>query len=1099
MVPWRRSLHVALALSAVILSFPALAQSPNPGCETWAARLISYQGTLIGRRASGMQLVSVSISDTFCVGDVLEIGPFSRAAIQLPDQTVVRLDQGTIVTFATPKDDKRTWLDILKGAIHVISRDPRALRVITPFANAGIEGTEFLVRVDVDTALVLVYEGSVKVANPLGEATAGSGQSVLARSGSAPVLQQVVRPRDQVVWTLYYPPLSSVSASASAVGAASAATTTSLADLLARAEQRLAVGRIAEAEADLAEALKLEPGSAEVLARQSVIALTRNDAATAKELADRAATAAPTSAAARLAQSYARQSAGDLPGAIDSLEAASAANPNDALLRARLAELWLASGDYGRSEANAKAAIAANPDLGLARTVQGFIDLAKVDIAAAKSSFQAAIEREPNAPLPRLGLGLAKIRDGYLAAGREEIETAVILNPNDSLVRSYMGKAYYEEKRDTLAASQLEFAKELDPNDPTPWFYDAIRKQTVNRPVEALSDLQNSAELNDRRGVYRSQLLLDDDAAARNASVSALFRELGFEALAVVEGTRALAENFGNSSAHRLLANAYAGLPRYDISRVSEAFQAQVRQPLSVPSAGLSETQENLGILRDAGPSRVGSNEYNSLFNRDQLRIEAEATAGSRDTWGQQFAASGLHERLGFSVEQLHYETDGFGDNNRAERDIYGGFLQFQSNPGTSLQLDLRHSEFLLGFTFYPYDEFLILPVEVDEEADRVRLNGRHVTSPSSDWVWTVGYENRQRDAIFPELSLLITRTDAKTYTAEVQHLARLGDMQLISGLGYIDADEDFPIELNEIDTYNVNAYVYAQARATDRLTLIGGVSLDVFEQEYSAFDDSIERTQISPKVGVVWTPTKSTTVRAAAFTSVRRPFIASQTLEPTLVGGFNQFFTGLETFYGDPEGTISRRVGGAIEERFTDQLFAGAEWSVRRLEVPFLAFSGQKDFSWREKAGRAYLYRTFALSEQSRWDVTLSAAAEYEELMRPQILTGSEAIIDLETTRVPFGAAFFNANGVTFRVTMGYVRQEGLFSADVGFPIVPIEDDEWITDVSLEFRLPKRFGLLSLVARNVFDEELNVADTDPLSPRDARRRWVLASLNVDF
>ena len=105
----------------------------------------------------------------------------------------------------------------------------------------------------------------------------------------------------------------------------------------------------------------------------------------------------------------------------------------------------------------------------------------------------------------------------------------MILDPNNSLVRSYMGKAYYEEKRDKLAASQLAIAKELDPNDPTPWFYDAIRKQTVNQPVDALGDLQKSAELNDNRAVYRSEFLLDDDAATRNASASAVYDDLGFE------------------------------------------------------------------------------------------------------------------------------------------------------------------------------------------------------------------------------------------------------------------------------------------------------------------------------------------------------------------------------------------------------------------------------------------------------------------------------------------------------------------------------------------------------------------------------------------
>jgi tetratricopeptide (TPR) repeat protein len=102
--------------------------------------------------------------------------------------------------------------------------------------------------------------------------------------------------------------------------------------------------------------------------------------------------------------------------------------------------------------------------------------------------------------LPRLGLGLAKIRAGDLVGGRAEIEIAVILDPGNALIRSYMGKAYYEEKRDDLAESQFDISKKLDPLDPTPWFYDAIRKQTINRPIEALDDLQKSIERNNNRG-----------------------------------------------------------------------------------------------------------------------------------------------------------------------------------------------------------------------------------------------------------------------------------------------------------------------------------------------------------------------------------------------------------------------------------------------------------------------------------------------------------------------------------------------------------------------------------------------------------------------
>jgi len=75
----------------------------------------------------------------------------------------------------------------------------------------------------------------------------------------------------------------------------------------------------------------------------------------------------------------------------------------------------------------------------------------------------------------------------------------------------------------------------LDPKDPTPWFYEAILKQTLGRPVEALQDLQKSVELNDNRAVNRSRLLLDQDRAARTVSLADIYRDTGFNQLAIVE------------------------------------------------------------------------------------------------------------------------------------------------------------------------------------------------------------------------------------------------------------------------------------------------------------------------------------------------------------------------------------------------------------------------------------------------------------------------------------------------------------------------------------------------------------------------------------
>ncbi|MBE7525819.1 FecR domain-containing protein [candidate division WWE3 bacterium] len=58
---------------------------------------------------------------------------------------MLRLDQKTSITFPQLQEEKGTsLLDLLEGAIHIITRTPRPFKIRTPFANASVEGTEFL-------------------------------------------------------------------------------------------------------------------------------------------------------------------------------------------------------------------------------------------------------------------------------------------------------------------------------------------------------------------------------------------------------------------------------------------------------------------------------------------------------------------------------------------------------------------------------------------------------------------------------------------------------------------------------------------------------------------------------------------------------------------------------------------------------------------------------------------------------------------------------------------------------------------------------------------------------------------------------------------
>ena len=62
-----------------------------------------------------------------------------------------------------------------------------------------------------------------------------------------------------------------------------------------------------------------------------------------------------------------------------------------------------------------------------------------------------------------------------------------------------------------------------------------------------------------------------------------------------------------------------------------------------------------------------------------------------------------------------------------------------------------------------------------------------------------------------------------------------------------------------------------------------------------------------------------------------------------------------------------------------------------------------------------------------------------------------------------------------------------------------PKSTSAWITDLSAEYRLPRRTGTLALGVRNLFDKRLDLFQSDPFTPRDALGRFIYARFRVVF
>ena len=217
----------------------------------------------------------------------------------------------------------------------------------------------------------------------------------------------------------------------------------------------------------------------------------------------------------------------------------------------------------------------------------------------------------------------------------------------------------FPNQENALAAEQFAIAKRLDPNDPTPWLYDAIRKQSENRPVEALRDIEKSIELNDNRAVYRSRELLDQDRASRGTSLARIYNDLGFEQLGINEATRSLALDPANAGAHRFLSDIYATQPRREISRASELLQAQLLQDININPVQPSLVETDLNIISGGGPARPAFNEFTPLFERNQTQLNATGVVGNQNTYGNEAVVSGIYNQFSVSAGQFHYQSDG--------------------------------------------------------------------------------------------------------------------------------------------------------------------------------------------------------------------------------------------------------------------------------------------------------------------------------------------------------------------------------------------------------------------------------------------------------
>jgi tetratricopeptide (TPR) repeat protein len=719
--------------------------------------------------------------------------------------------------------------------------------------------------------------------------------------------------------------------------------------------------------------------------------------------------------------------------------------------------------------------------------------------------------------LPQLGLGLAKFREGKIEEGRREMEVAASLDPNNSMIRSYLGKAYFEEKKRDLTEREYQNAKELDPKDPTPFFYDALQKQLTNRPVEALKDMETAIENNKNRAVYRSQLQMDADLAARSSALGRIYTDLGFEQVAMVEGWTSITQDPSSYTAARFLADTYASRERSEVARVSELLRSQLLQPQNITPIQPSQAISNLLLLSSLGPIGTSFNEFNTLMvNRDRLTFLGSGMYGNNSTWAGEGIVSGIFGKLSVSAGYSNFNTDGWRPNATQKDGNVNVFMQYELSSKTSIQAEYRYRNLQLGDVQQRFFDDNFQPFFNNSVVNNVfRIGGRHSFTPDSTLLANFSYTKNSDlatfappnappvDGVAPINFVQLNGKEFKqdAYTAEVQHILRSQYMNLVTGGGYrqqngspqllvnlnlsvLDPTDPTLTNVNFVNQavplllQHFNAYSYGYFKPVRNVTLIAGGSYDYLEGSpaYVAGPNSDNsKSQFNPKFGLLYQPHPNTTIRLAAFRTLKSQTLNEQTIEPTQVAGFNQF-------YDDVSISNGWRYGAAINQKFSKTFFGGVEGSYRKVDLPITPVLDPTNTitninDWYQAIG----YLNLA---PHPW-VALRASYQYDQYSNSEPQAGQMSAANLYTSRVPLSAGFFHPSGFIANVTVTYWNQTGTFEP-LSQPIgtrAGGHDTFWLTDFMVGYRMPNRYGLIAVGVKNAFDQQFNYFNTDWRNP----------------
>ena len=715
---WAQCAGVPRATDAAAAQIVALAgqgQTRAPGVEPWSS------ATLAQQLGAGADMRTLALSS---------------AALLLADRTQIRMSSNAQLRLCESQA-ARTLLELAAGRLWArTKKSPAALQLQTPAALAVVRGTDWDVEVDAaGRTTFTVLSGLVDFSNPYGSVQLGPAEQGYAEPGKAPTKRLLVSPRERVQWVAAYPadasrwaefqrtdiaaPLATVRAdlrdgqwtgartrllAMAANGEGGAVVDLVLADL------EVFEGQLDAAQARLSSAWARahDPRTA---ARRADLLMALDRGAEARTWLDTARAAAPNAVELLLADGDWQRLQGHGDAALALYREAVARAEGDAQ---RAAAHWALGralqerGDLRAARVALAQAVALAPDNPSYRGEQATAATEALQLAEARTGFDAALARAGDDYVSLAGAGLLALKQGDAKAARTYLLKALVIEPRYARAQVWLAVAEYTLGERAAALDSLDRARLADPNDPLPWQIEAMLRNDIGDPTQAIAAAREALV---RLPFLKSLNPLASDSQG-SANLGKALGDFGMENWARAYASASYYPLWAGS--HFFLADRYES----DFNRRSELFQGYLTDPTVF---GASDKRAPLLLSTGSEWSAGVSAE------RNPLRNNATAALGYRG-----FAAGTVP--VAWLVNGLDVETwprEG-PPSSRYRMSSPGVDVALGAKPTDSLSVFLLHSDSPLRYHFPDGLDFGNGQTFTREAESRTRR-----TDAGASWRWS--------------------------------------------------------------------------------------------------------------------------------------------------------------------------------------------------------------------------------------------------------------------------------------------------------------------------------------------------------------------------